>query len=169
VACQQIDLGWTARSFYAGQMRRLMISALIAAALSFSAHAATGRIIKTLPHLLDSKGRHTIYPSLFERDFYQADLRKHPEKCSGIRFDVQWKARKTENKLRLKVELRGTKTPPRQLESFEKEIAPRAVLSRWTPLTIEGPAYERVGSVTAWRVTLWDGEQQLAEEKSFLW
>src|SRR6266567_3807500 len=65
--------------------------------LLFSAHAlgteaASGRIIKVLPHLLDRGGRHTLSPSLYERDAYQAFLRKNPGQCSGLRFDIQWKA-----------------------------------------------------------------------------
>ena len=46
-----------------------------------------------LPHYLDKEGRHTLSPSLYERDAYQAILRQNPEKRGGMRFDVQWKAR----------------------------------------------------------------------------
>jgi hypothetical protein len=34
---------------------------------------------------------------------------------------------------------------------------------------VSGADFERLGSIVAWRITIWDGEQQLAEEKSFLW
>ncbi len=150
-------------------MRRLMLAVVAAAAVACSAEAASGKIIKTLPHLLDAKGRHTVYPGLFERDAYQAELKKAPEKCSGIRFDVQWKAREPGGKLRLKVELRGAKTPPRQFETFEKIVSEPAFKSKWSALTILGDDYQRIGSVISWRVSLWDGDELLSEEKSFLW
>ncbi|MEY4198576.1 MAG: hypothetical protein RLZZ265_316, partial [Verrucomicrobiota bacterium] len=48
------------------------------------------------------------------------------------------------------------------------------VKSRWTSggwaeLKLDPEAYQRLGGLTGWRVTLWDGETLLAEQKSFLW
>ena len=45
-----------------------------------TAGASTGRVFKVLPHFLDTNGVHTLSPSLYERDAYQAHLRQHPEK-----------------------------------------------------------------------------------------
>ena len=59
--------------------------------LAVSATAAEGRIVKVLPHYLDAKGRHTLAPSLYERDAYQAHLRKNPDLCKALRFDIHWK------------------------------------------------------------------------------
>ena len=47
--------------------------------MASQASAATGRVLKVLPHLLDTNGLHTLKPSLYERDAYQAYLRKHPD------------------------------------------------------------------------------------------
>src|SRR2546423_2524757 len=70
--------------------------------------AATGRVIKVLPHFVDDQGRHTLAPSLYERDAYQAFLREHPDKRSGMRFDVQWKKKgPVWEDLKLRVEGRG--------------------------------------------------------------
>ena len=76
-------------------MRARFFLLVISAALlqSSPATAATGRIIKVLPHLLDLQGHHALSPSLYDRDAYQARLRQHPDLVSGIRFDVQWKAK----------------------------------------------------------------------------
>jgi len=72
--------------------------------------AASGRITKVLPHLLDPQGRHTLSPSLYERDAYQAFLRANPDRCSGLRFNVQWKTREIAvSGLKLRIELRGSK------------------------------------------------------------
>jgi hypothetical protein len=130
----------------------------------------SARIIKTLPHYLDKEGRHTIHPSLFERDAYQAVLKKHPEKCSGMRFDVQWKGREvTKNPVRIRLEVRGAKTPPRQAEVFEQELKAKGRISQWTSINVAGDAFQRTGDILAWRITIWTGQTQLAEQKSFLW
>ena len=41
--------------------------------------------------------------------------------------------------------------------------------SAWSALALDKETYQQLGGVAAWRVTLWDGEQMLAEQKSFLW
>lgn len=134
------------------------------------AHGASGRIVKTLPHFLDLKGRHTIHPSLFARDAYQADLKSRPDLCSGMRFDVQWKARDLKSgRVRIQLEARGSQTPPRQIAVFEKIVPSDSSFSRWTGVEIAGPDFTNLGSIVAWRITLWDGPELFAEQKSFLW
>ena len=65
--------------------------------------------MKVLPQYLDLKGRNSVAPSLYERDAYQVYLRDHPDKRSGMRFFVQWKAKgPAAEPLKLRVELRGT-------------------------------------------------------------
>jgi hypothetical protein len=34
---------------------------------------------------------------------------------------------------------------------------------------VAGEDFKQLGEISAWRVTLWDGAQLLAERKSFLW
>jgi hypothetical protein len=36
-------------------------------------------------------------------------------------------------------------------------------------MRFDGDAYKQFGEVTAWRVSLWSGDQLLGEQKSFLW
>ena len=154
-------------------MRRsfiLVVAALLGIA-TFSADAATGRVAKVLPHFLDLKGRHSLSPSLYDRDAYQAQLRQHPEQRSALRFDVLWRARGANGKLKLRAELRGTAQGnlPRAT-TLETEVETgKSSVSRWTSLTLAGEDYKSFGEVTAWRVTLWDGEQLVGEQKSFLW
>jgi hypothetical protein len=133
--------------------------------------AAEGRVIKVLPHFLDTNLIHTLGPSLYERDAYQAYLRLHPEKRSGIRFDVQWKTRSPVfGTLKLRVELRGIAQAnlPRQTV-LERNVDPSKWFSRWTSLQLIGHEYQDFGEVTAWRVTLWKDNELLSEQKSFLW
>ncbi len=153
-------------------MRRYLILPLLAGFLlgSFSADAATGRIAKVLPEFLDLQGRNTLSPSLFERDAYQVYLRKHPKERSGVRVYVEWKARGVDTPLKLRVELRGGVPGelPQQIV-LQKELKSGHWFGRWTSLDLTGENYKPFGELMAWRVTLWDGDQLLGEQKSFLW
>jgi hypothetical protein len=133
--------------------------------------AAGGKVLKVLPQFLDLNGHHTLSPSLYERDAYQAVLREHPEKRSGIRFAVQWKIKgQPFGTLRIRVEMRGTaqgNLPKEHL--LEQSVQPGHWFSQWTSLNLTGAEYRQFGEVTAWRVTLWEDDQLLGEQKSFLW
>jgi hypothetical protein len=132
--------------------------------------AASARIIKVLPQYLDRQGRHTLSPSLYERDAYQAVLRKNPSQRWGMRFAIQWKARSAApGQLKLRVELRTSKGQATRPFVMEQGIKPSAWLSRWSALKVDGEQYQGLGELIAWRVTLWEGERQVAEQRSFLW
>jgi hypothetical protein len=137
----------------------------------FAAAAATGKVIKVLPHFLDLHGRHTLSPSLFDRDAYQAVLREHPEQRSAIRFDIEWKSKETPAApLRMQLEVRGVATQKTVVQlKLEKSVDPTSWLGGWTSLTVKDNDYKKLGDLTAWRVTLWEGNRLLSEQKSFLW
>lgn len=151
------------------QLRVLILSVLVISACT--ACAATGRIIKVLPQYLDKAGQHTLSPSLFERDAYQAYLQHHPELRDGLRFAVQWKIKgKPTTTLKLRVEIRGVSTENVLHESvLEQTVKPKRWFSRWSYLNVRGADYKRLGEMCAWRVTLWDGDTLIAEQHSFLW
>ncbi len=145
-----------------------LVGLLLFNGLALPIAAAPCRIVKVLPQLLDDKGQHTAAPSLYARDAYQAFLRRHPDKCSGIRFAIQWKAHvKDSGSLKLRVQIRGSKEA-RNL-SLEQPVARTGLFHRWSSLPLTGEPYQKIGEVTAWRATLWDGDILLAEQKSFLW
>ena len=147
---------------------RLLLPLLLAPGLILSAEPATARIIKVLPHLIDHEGRHTLSPSLYERDAYQALLRHDPEKCAGLRFDVQWKAKGAARlPLLLRVEIRGSKDAKPFI--LERRVQPNHWYSRWSSVTLDGASYQKTGQVIAWRTTLWGNDTLLGEQKSFLW
>ena len=133
--------------------------------------AATGSVVKVLPHFLDYKGRNAVSPNLFERDSYQVYLRKNPKLRSGMRFDVQWKSKGPAwGPLKLKVEMRGVAEGdvPKQFV-LEQKLEPSGWLGTWTAIPFVGKEYKAFGEVTAWRVTLWEGDQLLGQQQSFLW
>ena len=154
-------------------MRRWFIWLWLAGVLAVvcPAPAATGRVIKVLPQFLDLKGYNSLTPSLYERDLYQARLRVHTNECSGMRFNVQWKAKgQAAAPLKLRIELRGVAHGdfPKQLV-LETPVEPGGWFSHWTAVNLTGQEYKSFGEVTGWRTTLWEGSQLLGEQKSFLW
>jgi hypothetical protein len=154
-------------------MRRLiffwMLCSLFAAV--FPAAAATGQVIKVLPQLVDLQGRQTLSPSLYERDAYQAFLRVHTNDVSGLRFAVQWQASgKSAAPLKLRIAARGTAKGDLPSHTvLEREVKPGGWFSHWIYVPLTGEDYKKFGSLTAWRVTLWDGDRLLSEQTSFLW
>ncbi len=158
---------------YLSLMRRTLTWWLLLgwAAAALSAQAATGRVVKVLPQFLDLKGRTSLSPSLYDRDAYQAMLRQHPEKRLGIRFQVQWKTKGgVFEPLKLRIEVRGAAQGHAPKESIlEQKVTAGGWFGRWTSFTLSGDEYKGLVEVTAWRVTLWEGQELLGEQKSFLW
>ena len=142
--------------------------ALLLAASVALAHAAEGKIIKVLPHFLDLQGRHSLSPSLFERDAYQAHLRKTPAEISSMRFDVEWSAAAKSASPRLRIELRGKKAGAKP-EVVESPVKAGWFGGTWSVVKLDKEIYQQLGGIAAWRITLLDGESVLAEQKSFLW
>ena len=129
-----------------------------------------GKVVKVLPHLLDLKGRHTTSPSLYDRDAYQAHLRQHPAECSGIRYDVEWQAKTTTGTVKIILEVRGEAHGAAAREKkIVSELKPGRGWKRWSGVELSGSDFKEFGQITAWRVTLWDGDKLLGEQKSFLW
>ena len=158
---------------YLSNMRRFLIWLSVVGwlALALSAPAATGRVIKVLPQFLDLQGRNSLTPSLYERDLYQSTLVRSTNQCSGMRFNVEWKAKgQAATPLKIQVELRGVARGdyPKQLV-LEKPVQPGGWFSHWAAFDLVGEEYRDFGRVTAWRVTLWEGSRLLGEQKSFLW
>jgi len=135
-----------------------------------SAFAGEGRVIKVLPLYLDAKGRDSLQPSLYERDAYQAVLRAHPDQRSALRFAIQWKAHNVDwSKARIVVETRGIDNNTIINRSVDQPLHKGGVFSKWANVDISGKDFETMGELSSWRVTLWEGDHKLGEQKSFLW
>ena len=88
-----------------------------------------------------------------------------------MRFDIQWKARgQATAPLKLRIELRGavTHSVPADV-TLEQTVKPGGWFGHWTTLNLTRQDYQALGSVTAWRATIWEGDRLLGEQKSFLW
>jgi hypothetical protein len=135
---------------------------------SLAAPVPSARLVKVLPHFVDQRGRIALSPSLYERDAYQAQLRKNPSQQGGMRFDVQWKSSST-NRFLLRLELRGNKANVGTTLTLQQSVKYTGFFSTWSRLPITKDAHTALGELSAWRATMWDGERLLAEQKSFLW
>jgi hypothetical protein len=131
--------------------------------------AAEERVIKVLTHLVDAQGRIALAPSLYERDAYQLYLRSNPDLVSAMRFDVQFKAPRKAGPVLLRVEARGSNSGLGKAQVFEAKVLPARFFSTWRSIELNKVEHEALGSVVAWRATIWRDGQMLAEQKSFLW
>jgi len=131
----------------------------------------SARILKVLPHFLDQQGRHTINPSLFDRDAYQFELRQNPALRSGMRFDVLWKGlrRAPSAVLTMKIEMRGSLATAQSPVVVSQRVFASSGFNQWTRVPVVGDNYQALGELSAWRVSLWRDETPVAEQTSFLW
>ena len=152
-------------------MRRcLTILLLLAVIPAFADGIEKGRIVKMLPMFLDLKGHDAKSPSHYDRDAYQAHLRRHTNEISGIRFDFLWQVENpAATNYTLRVELRGITADGKPTRAALEGNAEPPLLRRWNYLTLGGADYRSFGELAAWRATLWRGDRLLSEQKSFLW
>ena len=146
-----------------------MIGLLLALAWpGFAVEFASTKIIKVLPQLLDRQGRHTLSPSLYERDAYQARLRTNPQLQGGERFAVLWKGRGAAQ-FKLRIEMRGSREDLATTAVIESNVIPPKLFRRWSTVALVGEDFRKLGNLLAWRATLWEHETLVAEQRSFLW
>jgi hypothetical protein len=146
---------------------RFLALLALASALAGGCSSAP-RVVKVLPHFTDAQGRIALNPSLYERDAYQAQLRKNPAERGGLRFDIQWRAPDT-RKLKLLVEMRGALSNRVTNAQLELPLAKGGGYSHWSKVNVPAAEYPKFGELVAWRVTLWSDTNMLADQKSFLW
>jgi len=132
--------------------------------------AKEASIVKVLPHLLDLRGRASLAPGLFQRDAYQGQLRKDPKQVSGMRFNIQWRAKGVPIKeLVLKVWLKTAGRNPNDPLELTVPIRGNRRWGRWSAVPYDGKLFTDNGQVLAWKVELRRGETPLATQTSFLW
>jgi hypothetical protein len=144
--------------------------ALLLLAMPLGARSSeNARVVKVLHQLVDARGRIALAPSLFERDAYQVHLRENPALIAGSRFEIQYKARRADGPVRLRLEIRGSKTGLGNARTFETEALPGRWGSSWARITLDKSTSDAVGTIVAWRTTLLRGGEKIAERQSFLW
>ena len=104
-----------------------------------------------------------------DRDFFANDrasrLRVEPRPLplteQRQEFLVTWSGESVET---VKFEYRQANLP----DKIQTQTIPAAA-PQWHAFVIRGDAFQNSGPVTAWRISLWSGEQLVAEKKSVLW
>lgn len=135
-----------------------------------SVQAGSIKIFKVLPHYLDKQNRHSLSPSPFERDRYQSILRADIEKCSTIRFDIQWRNTLSDlENMSITVEIRGNKMGSEPVSFTQKLPSKKSIWSKWTKIKIPEETFHKMDGIGAWRVIIQDGEKTLQEYRSFMW
>ncbi len=142
----------------------IMCAGFLAGCGTLQTLSGTG-IVKVLPHYLDEEGQSTDGPTLLHRDVYQDQLRKNPDLVHGVRYDVNWHGT---GEMTIRLEVRSTKAGV-DPKVIEETISTSGYGRHWTKILIDEEAYQAFGQPESWRVTLWQGDEQLAEQKSFLW
>lgn len=165
--CHEYAIVMPGNSSYGARVRWLSVCIALLLAAAISAEAGSAKVLKVLPHLLDKKGRDSVNPSLYDRDAYQVELRDNPSMRAALRFDVNWKARGYDD-LTLRIEARGGQPRQQKVLVLDQKVHPR-FLSTWSKAIISGEDYQKFGELIAWRATLWNGTNVVAEQKSFLW
>ncbi len=130
--------------------------------------ATEGRVMKVLPHLIDSAGRHTLSPSLYERDAYQSLLQSDPTRVRSLRFDVLWKiSNPVPPKLTLRIEMRGGSDAKPQV--INRSVKRGFFGRRWSHIQLSEADYKALGKLSGWRVSLVTEASEVASMSSFLW
>jgi hypothetical protein len=143
---------------------------LAAAAGAAGTPEAQVKVLKVLPQFIDKFGRHTISPSLYERDAYQFYLRKHPGERAGLRLAVQWKGQGiSDRELTLRAELRGVTGNILRSKTIETPVKKKGWFSTWSEARLDGEEFQDFGELVSWRVSILDGGRPLGWQESFLW
>ena len=152
---------------YVGLMRIILLIILAAALVGCGTLPTRSGIglVKVLPHYLDESGNDADGPTLLHRDVYQANLRENPDLVHAVRYDVNWRG---DGEIKVRLELRSAKTGVETMIVERIETA-SGHSTHWTPILIDAATYKSFGQPESWRVSLWQGETQVGEQKSFLW
>lgn len=105
----------------------------------------------------------------FEREHYLYGAYTAAEQIArtGQYYTVLWAAHDRSQPLTVKFEFRQEKTAL-QVKSIEQQIA-EPKKHNVTEFRVIGPDYVTGGRVTAWRVSILRGKQEIVSQDSFLW
>jgi hypothetical protein len=129
------------------------------------------KVSKVNREFIDAEGNTTDeVGSLVSKAKYQRALERN-RKYTGIRFFILWKAPSTPTpNLTVKLEAKGQDAQGRSTAASRFRTYPKkSHFSGWAILDIDGESFARFGELRAWKVTILQDGQPMAERKSFLW
>ena len=106
---------------------------------------------------------------LFERQYllYGAVSRAEQMERAGHYYAFNWKVTDRSQPVTVHFEYRQSKSGL-EVRTMDAEVDD-VRRSNWTKFEVTGPAYRADGTVTAWRVSLRRGDEELASQQSYLW
>ena len=83
---------------------------------------------------------------------------------------MQWKASGVDwSKVKLRLEARGVLGNSLINKTLEMPVKKTGWFTTWSEFKLSGVEFEQFGNLISWHATLWEGDKQIAEQKSFLW
>ena len=106
---------------------------------------------------------------LFERQYllYGAVSRAEQMERAGSYYAFNWEVTDRSQPVTVHFEYRQTKSGL-EVRSMDTEVD-EVHRSNWTKFEVTGAAYRADGPVTAWRVSIRRGKEELASQQSYLW
>jgi hypothetical protein len=153
------------------QIFKLLLAISLAGLASCSSYQGEGNISKVNIYKLDGKkGVVSADPSIsFEQKYYLYGAVSNEEVVSkfGTYYRVHWSVKDASEPVKLLLQYRQSLTGP---AIHTKEIVPDKIKgSNMTEFSVIGDEITKQGTVTAWRVSVLRGKQELASTKSYLW
>ena len=160
-----------ASRFLFARLSALMLAVLALASCSTVSVGSGGRISKVkYYHLIPGTPVNTNDPAIqFERDYhlYGAVTKAEVMQRGGHYYTIFWRADDRAQPVTVRFEYRQANSglTPKVVEEQVSDLR-RTNISRFQ---VTGDEYTSNGRVTAWRVTLMRGKEELASQDSYLW
>lgn len=128
-------------------------------------------VLKVNRNLYDQFGYETeLVGDLKGEAVYQYELRHAPDKQFGCRFHIKWKAPRGTAQARLVLDVRGlNKNNETVLDQFTVTRSLVEDWAEWSTIDINGPQFKRLGTIMAWRVSIYNRDRVMAELPSGNW
>lgn len=128
-------------------------------------------VLKVNRTFLDANGHETVeIGDLKAEAEYQYELRHRPELQHGVRFRVKWDAPDEAAQVRVQVDVRGLNPANETLyDTVSIMIGRTDGWAQWTALDIPQSRLKRLGSIQAWKVTIFAGGKAMAVLPSGNW
>lgn len=130
------------------------------------------QVVKVNRTLLDQWGHETgtEVGDLKAEAVYQFDLRHNPKLQFGARFHIKWKAPDKAPQLKLQLDVRGLTADNLVVyDTLTEEHPAMDGWAEWSTIDIKGERFKKLGTITAWKVSIFSGGELKAELPSGNW
>jgi hypothetical protein len=143
----------------------VLVHSVLASDSGYSIPKVNHELLDELGNATDEVGNY-VSKARYQRQLLESS------RAMGVRFHIQWRApisKASKFKVQLDVRARNAATQKETVQTFTKEYPPNSNFSGWAVMDIKDQAYQQLGKVMAWKVTLLYGAEPMATRQSFLW